>query len=379
MANDFPSRSLTQIFFSARGHSAFFVLALALFIASCSESDNPVAPPTNEWETVSPGVAGWSASGLEHMASYADSIGYSAIMMLYDGRLMYAWGDTGTTFWVHSIRKALLNSLYGVYVENGTIDLQSTLAKLGIDDIPPSLSDTEKTATVEELLQSRSGVYHEAAAESQSMIDARPERGSHLPGTYFYYNNFDFNLAGAIFEQRVGHGIFDEFQERIAKPLGMEDYLPGRCFYQYELEKSMHPAYHMRMSARDLARYGQLYLQDGVWRGTHILSTDWIDASTTSYSEFVPGYGVGYGYLWYVITPGTPVGDLYGISHTLFYHTGVGTQILEVIPDWKLVMVGLMDTESGQPLPTEAQGDRLLELFLAARNPSEAIAGLQQH
>ena len=73
------------------------------------------------------------------MAAYADSIGYAAIMMLYDGRLMYAWGDTGTVFWVHSLRKALLNSLYGIYVDNGTIDLQSTLGELGIDDIPPSV------------------------------------------------------------------------------------------------------------------------------------------------------------------------------------------------------------------------------------------------
>ena len=248
----------------SRGLSGVLTLVLAFLIASCSETESPVAPPTDEWETVSPENAGWSTPDLDHMAAYADSIGYAAIMMLYDGRLMYAWGDTGTVFWVHSIRKALLNSLYGIYVDNGTIDLESTLGELGIDDIPPSLTDTEKTATVEQLLQSRSGVYHEAAAESQSMIDARPARGSHLPGTYFYYNNFDFNALGTIFEQQVGRGIFDEFQERIAEPLGMQDFLPGRCFYQYELDKSMHPAYHMRLSARDLARYGQLYLQDGV-------------------------------------------------------------------------------------------------------------------
>ena len=37
----------------------------------------------------------------------------------------------------------------------------------------------------------RSGVYHEAAAESQSMKDARPDRGSHPPGTFYYYNNWD--------------------------------------------------------------------------------------------------------------------------------------------------------------------------------------------
>lgn len=280
---------------------------------------------------------------------------------------MYARGDTGTTFLVNSIRKPLLNSLIGIAVNNGNIDLQSTLGELGIDDIPPSLTANEKTATVQMLLQARSGVYHEAAAEDQTMIDTRPLRGSHEPGTFFYYNNFDFNALGTIYEQQVGAGIFDRFRDLIAQPLGMQDFQAERCFYQLEAEKSLHPAYHMRLSARDLARFGHLYLQDGVWQGERILSADWIDSSTTAYSEFVPGLGVGYGYLWYVIDPGTPAGDIYGITQKLYYHTGRGVQILEVIPEWQIVMVSLQDTESGDPLPNDEQGDHMLELFLDAR------------
>jgi hypothetical protein len=46
---------------------------------------------------------------------------------------------------------------------------------------------------------SRSGVYHEAAAEAQVMINTRPDRGSHTHGTFFYYNNWDFNVLGTIF------------------------------------------------------------------------------------------------------------------------------------------------------------------------------------
>lgn len=72
------------------------------------------------------------------------------------------------------------------------------------------------------------------------------------------------------------------------------------------------------------------------------------------------------------------MGDLYGINHALFYHTGVGPQILEVIPDWRLVMIGLIDKESGKPLPSDEEESRLLELFLAARNPSDATASFEQ-
>jgi hypothetical protein len=65
-------------------------------------------------------------------------------------------------------------------------------AQLGIDDsVPPSLTDSEQQTTVEHPLQTWSGSYHEAASESQSMKHAWPERDSHAPGTFTYYNNWD--------------------------------------------------------------------------------------------------------------------------------------------------------------------------------------------
>jgi CubicO group peptidase (beta-lactamase class C family) len=52
----------------------------------------------------------------------------------------------------------------------------------------------------------------------------RPKRHSHAPGTFWYYNNWDFNAFGTIFEQETGTKIFEEFDRRIAKPLQMEDF-----------------------------------------------------------------------------------------------------------------------------------------------------------
>ena len=59
----------------------------------------------------------------------------------------------------------MLSSLYGIHVDNGNIDLDATLEELNIDDISPGLTDAEKQATVRDLISSRSGVYHVAAAE----------------------------------------------------------------------------------------------------------------------------------------------------------------------------------------------------------------------
>ena len=111
-----------------------------------------------------------------------------------------------------------------------------------------------------DLLESRSGVYHEAAAESEEMSASRPARGSHPPGAFSYYNNWDFNTLGTIFEKLTGVKIFEAFTTEIADPIGMEDFSLEDCGYAYEEAKSRHPACNFRMSARDMARFGLLYL-----------------------------------------------------------------------------------------------------------------------
>jgi CubicO group peptidase (beta-lactamase class C family) len=113
-------------------------------------------------------------------------------------------------------------------------------------------------ATVSDLLKSCSGVYHQAAAETNKMEEMRPQRGSHPPGIFYYYNNWDFNVLGTIFEKVTGARIFEAFKKEIAEPIAMENFSLDDCRYSYEEKKSMHPAYNFRMTARDLARFGLL-------------------------------------------------------------------------------------------------------------------------
>jgi CubicO group peptidase (beta-lactamase class C family) len=63
-------------------------------------------------------------------------------------------------------------------------------------------------------------------------------------------------------------------------------------------EKSIHAAYHFRLSARDMARFGYLFLRGGMWNGTQVIPREWIAETTRSYSD--AGNGQGYGYLWWV-------------------------------------------------------------------------------
>ena len=150
-------------------------------------------PEDDTLEWVSPEAVGWSSPDLQEAHAFALQSGCQAVMALYDGKVFFSRGNIHRNYAVDAIRKPFLSALYGIHSARGNINLDATLEDLHIDDIAPGLTHAEKQAGVEHLLMSRSGVYHEAADEDQTMINTRPARGSHAPDTFFYYNNWDFN------------------------------------------------------------------------------------------------------------------------------------------------------------------------------------------
>ncbi|HEY0158448.1 MAG TPA: serine hydrolase [Thermoanaerobaculia bacterium] len=204
---------------------------------------------------------------------------------------------------LHSARKSVISALYGLAVQDGKVGLGSTLAELGVDDNEPVLTPEEKKATVRDLLMARSGVYHPALGESPAMKAGRPARGSHAPGTFWYYNNWDFNALGTILNEATGQSLFDYFGERIAAPLQMQDFRADEQEY-VSGEESRHQYYNFRLSARDMARFGHLYLREGCWNGTQVVPSQWVRESTRPGSNTVSDVfpkGMGYyGYMWWV-------------------------------------------------------------------------------
>ena len=337
-------------------------VALASIVAGCSSSSSP-EEPVNGLQYVEPEQVGWSSQKLASAMQLAQQGGYAAVMAAVDGNVFLSWGEVSRNLKVHSIRKPFLGALYGIHVERGEINLEETLAQLGINDSPSGLSPDEQQAVVRELLQSRSGVYHPAAAEDPIMEAERPPRGSHPHGTFYYYNNWDFNVAGTVFRQTTGLDIFEAFKNEIGDPIGMQDFSPAGCQYQYEYDKSIHPAYAFWMSARDMLRFGVLYQRDGLWLGKQIVPPRWIAESTTSYSTVDSAFGVGYGYMWMTVPSGSAAEELFGSSG--FFHTGIGVHLIVVLPPLHLVIVLRLDTEGAWTDP----GDELqMQLVLSIAN-----------
>jgi len=303
-----------------------------------------------------PEAAGFSSTGLVNVEELLQASDASAFLAVSEGSVAFQYGQIGRRYAAHSIRKSLVGSLFGGEVESGRLNLDSTVQELGINDKSPLLP-LERQATLRQLLQSRSGIYHPAAGDGDALGVNGPgvPRGVTQPGTVYFYNNWDFNAAATILEQATGESVFDQFIREIGTPIGMEDIRRQDQIYLFEREESVHPVYWFTLTARDLARFGQLYLQNGVWEGEQVISSNWVAESTTNYSDTGHPTRPGFGYMnWSILDQG-------------YMASGSGGHKLLVVPDENLVFVLRVDTYNEGRHVSDNDFFAIVAAFRAAR------------
>lgn len=290
--------------------------------------------------------------------------GITTLRVLRENEIVVAFGPQNRPLPISSIRKSILGSLFGPLIVRGDVQLNTTLAELGLDDAP-GLTTQERTVTLRHLLTSSSGVYlplrdggttydifHNTPSEW-------PVRGSAAPGAKFHYSNWDFNILGEIYQRVSGLAVFTALDGFLAQPLGFRDWRPlehARLRYGYDAlgATPRYPNYAIQLSARDLARFGQLYLNGGMWAGTAIAPPDWVRESTRSHIRTgLQRPFASYGYLWWT----TDGDDSAGLPSGSFSAIGIGGQIVSVIPSHQMVIVALrqnLDSRSTQmALPSD--------------------------
>ena len=346
------SRSPTTIF-SGDMFRLRSVFAATIATSGCVHSPNvssiPTSRPWRQYATVAD--AGFSRAALDSLQRFADSSQVAAAMVVYRGRVVVAWGDIERKFQLHSVRKSLVSALYGTAIVDGKVNLDATLAELGIDDLG-KLSSQEKSARVRDLISARSGVYLSGAYGGVEQAAERPARGTFAPGAHWFYNNWDFNLAGVLYERFAGESLYVAFERRIAAPIGMEDFAATDGELVFEPTSTNYPAHTFRMSTRDLARFGQLYLQRGQWSGRRVVPATWVDESTKPITRLTSadGFrdGTGYGYMWWTYAPGAAGDQLAAVNRrNVIVASGTGGQALFVIPEEDMVVVVRGDTDTG--------------------------------
>jgi len=364
------------------------LFGFALLSSAHCQTDGSLSFPGKDWESAPAAMIEkrWDTAKLKKLqqrwAEVESGNLASALFVVDSGYLIFEGGKTRKPIPCHSVRKSFLNALYGVADREPNVNLQASLRELGMTD-GGKLSTEEGEATVLQVLQSRSGVYLPAEYETDRMKELRPARFSHLPGSFYYYNNWDFNVAGAIFRKWDSRGIGAAFQADIADPIGMQDFDHQKHteLFHASPPQSEYPAYPFLMSARDRARFGLLYLAEGVWGKNRILSEGWVEKTVTPYSNHEQdgfhetkrprgsrelGSGAAYGLLWWVSDTGWLFGQKFeGVP---FSARGYYGQIIAVIPSENLVVVFANDKRvEGQKKTPGNVRNELFELILGAR------------
>lgn len=359
------------------------VLALLFFVAVPTKAQgrtDDVVYPGIVWEYIGRDsraleTQGWSPRGLRDASAYVrDSSNTTGLVVIHRGRMVFRFGDIEELSYIASARKSVLAMLYGRYVEDGTIDLDKTLFELGIDDVG-GLLESERQATVRDLVTARSGVYHPASNGGDNLADA-PPRGSQSPGTYMLYSNWDFNAAGAIFEKQTGVDIYDALQEQLAGPLRFQDWDRARQRKSGDLDVSRNPAYHMWISTRDMARIGYLMLHEGRWEGEQVVPANWarqIVSVVTPLEEMNPASRreryFGYGYMWWVWDGPRAVGPFAGA----YTARGAWGQWITVMPAVDLVIAHKTNSVYRRTT-TWRSWQRFMELLLESKDGVEQNA-----
>ncbi|MBV9296026.1 MAG: serine hydrolase, partial [Acidobacteriaceae bacterium] len=269
-----------------------FRKALSSFIGllcflSLLQAQSVVKDQLSDWPVAKPESVGFSSARFDAIRAWLKAGPTTAMMVISHGHVIFSYGDVARPTKIASVRKSILSMLMGKYVISGKIDMNKTVKELGLDDRRPFISPEER-ATLEQLLTARSAIFMDDRTDYLTQL--QPDRGTAYPGTYFYYNNWEFDAAGTAFEKLTGKNIYDALEDDLAKPLGMQDF---HRVLQKKIPSpgSIHPEYAMYLSTRDMARLGLLMQHSGNWNGAQIIPSEWVRYSTsiiTRWSEMEP-------------------------------------------------------------------------------------------
>jgi CubicO group peptidase (beta-lactamase class C family) len=320
--------------------------------------------PTEAWPTGEPPVG--LVDSIDGLFKDTDRWGTTyAVAVVHHGRLVAEryggalehWDaaaepvEATTRLLSWSMAKSVLHAAVGILVGDGRLRLDARAP------VPAWDGDERRAITLDDLLAMRDGLAfaedYEDAGRSDVIemlfgsgqhdvagyAEARPP--AHPPGEVFNYSSGTSNIVAAIVGRTVGAGqaTVDFLHERLFAPIGMTSAQP-----RLDGAGTFVGSSYLYASAQDYARFGLLYLRDGVWDGRRLLPEGWVDRARTHRSTD-PTDGRGYGSHWWV-EPGDRRGT--------FRASGYDGQSIVCVPALDLVVVRLGKS------PGE-QSDRLVD------------------
>ncbi len=361
---------------------------LALLGCPGASSAARIVFPGRDWREKSPESQGVDSRRLKdavrYLKEHSGRDGADQLLIIRNGYVIWNGPRTGEVHGVWSVTKSFTSAVLGLLIDDGKATLDSRACRY-----LPSLTACYPEVTLRHFATMTSG-YRAAGDEPAGTYRHGPSRTPFLPdaaplfappGSKFAYWDSAMNQFANVLARIAGEPIRDLFKRRIADRIGMNpkhwkwgDF--GEVDGVVVNGGSGNHNRHIFISARELARFGHLFLNRGRWKGRQLLSPRWVKESTSVQApaslpmgqpeSHIDGRGV-YGYNWWVNGvkpdgtrkwPDAPSGT--------FAASGANNNDMFVIPEWNMVVVRLgLDGKDGDI------SDRTYSTFL--RKVGEAI------
>lgn len=345
---------------------------------ACSVGAATSPAPGRVWRKVAPAVAGFDSAKLNQIAAQARTGKSNCLVVVRNGKLAGTWYFRGTgphtTQDAFSVTKSVASTLVGIAQDDGDLEITDSAAKW----IPEWRDTPAQAVTVRDLLSMDSGRQWSPLTDYVGLLAARDRTAFAIglgqptaPGTVWAYNNSAVQTLDRILERATGQKVVTFAEQRLFKPLGMT-----QTTMTTDAAGNAQIFEGLRSTCQDLARFGLLMLDHGVWNGRRIVSASWVEQATAQSSTKL---NAGYGYLWWLNHKGV-IGDVLaatslqqaeharrgrlvaGAPNDMYWALGLGNQLIQVDPGTKTVVVrlGTGDPLTAPPTFGPAQASRVV-------------------
>lgn len=274
-----------------------------------------------------------------HMALMDESRYFNALglLIIKNGKIVFEsypqdQSDRDRVHTIQSATKSMTSLVFGTLVSDGLIDsLDKPLSSYFPDKFPDD--SRKQKITIQHLLTMRSGLMIDNSQFSYNMMVEKPhDYLRHLlnlplyadPGDSFYYRDCDPSITSYLIQKVTGRTEESIAKERIFTPLGITNY-----YWEQNFEGVTTGGFGLYLLPRDMARIGQMVLQNGKWNGKQLIDSAWIAEAVTVRAHTVWENIVwDYGYFWWILP-----------QYHAFTMCGHGGNFVFVSPDQEMVIV----------------------------------------
>lgn len=197
---------------------------------------------------------------------------------------------------LYSVTKSFTSTAVGIAISEGYFSINDSLLKLFEEDIPGDVPqshlDNLDKVTVKRLLTMSVKDYTLVPLTCDNWL--KYILSIPLPGVdqvVFEYSNLSAYIAGVIVEKTTKTNMMDYLEPRLFSPLGIKN---AEC--KYSPEGHFYGSTGMKLTINELARFGQLYLQEGYYNGKQLLTKEWVNSAAKKQIDNREG---GYGYYFW--------------------------------------------------------------------------------